>query len=134
MIEGGALIASEDGSEIYQFSDDGRHRKTLDPVTGTARQQFSFDSEGRVDSVDDGHGNVTHISRDASGRPQFIDAPFGQRTSLSYDSSDYLATVTNSVGVYGMTYHAGTRALATFTKPTGGEWSFQYSSLGQLQN
>ena len=74
------VIASNDGSELYKFSADGRHLETLDTLTQKPLYRFSHDKAGRLAKVEDLYGNVTTIERDESGIPTTIVAPYGQRT------------------------------------------------------
>ena len=47
------LVASPDGSEVYIFSDRGRHLRTLNPLTTGLIYEFGYDSAGRLISVTD---------------------------------------------------------------------------------
>lgn len=38
------IIPSADGHEVYVFSGDGRHLRTLDALTGAVRYRFGYDS------------------------------------------------------------------------------------------
>src|SRR5207247_9306010 len=45
------LVPSKDGSEVYVFSNLGRHLRTLDALTGAVKYQFAYDSNGLLASV-----------------------------------------------------------------------------------
>src|SRR5262249_58445089 len=45
------LIASEDGSEVYDFDSSGRHLRTFDAITVATRYQFSYDAAGRLIAI-----------------------------------------------------------------------------------
>jgi RHS repeat-associated protein len=92
---GGHLIASEDGSALYQFSAEGQHLQTLSALTGVTLYSFEYDSGNRLIGITDGNGLETTIERDGTGDPQSITGPFGQQTSLALDANGYLASVTN---------------------------------------
>ena len=132
---GDIFVAAADGSEIYVFTGAGRHRQTLDALTGAVRYQFTYDSAGRLASVADGDGNVTNIARDGSGNPTAIVAPFGQQTTLAVNADGYLSNIANPAGqATQLAYLTGTAAglLATLTDPGGGVHLFQYDALGRL--
>jgi YD repeat-containing protein len=91
-------IAAADGSEIYHFSRDGRHLRTIDAVTGQTLAQFSYDANGYLIRLTDLDGDVTTIERDANSVPQAILAPDGQRTTLTVNANGYLTKLTNPAG------------------------------------
>jgi YD repeat-containing protein len=118
----GISIAAEDGSELYVFTETGRHLRTLDALTGAVRFQFTYDTAGRLATIIDGDGNVTTIERNGSGNPSAIVGPFGQRTSLAVNGDGYLSRVTNPAGEAAqLAYNRGNAEglLATLTDPRG---------------
>ena len=88
-------VASEDGSEIYEFDGTGRHLRTLDALTGRPVFTFTYSPEGLLLSVTDAVGNVTQIERNGAGKVTAIVSPFGQRTTVGLDANGFLATLTN---------------------------------------
>jgi len=127
-----SFIPSEDGTELYELSGNGRHLHTLDAVTGAVRHTFAYDTAGRLSTATDGDGNVTRIERDADGKALAIVSPDGQRTGLTLDANAYLASVTSPAGETArMTYGSG-GLLATFTDPRGGTARFEYDAVGRL--
>ena len=110
-------IASEDGSELYQFDAEGRHLSTLNTLTGAVLFQFAYDARGFLTQITDGDGNVTIIERDASGNPTAIVAPFGQRTSFTLDPNGYLATISNPANETVQLAYSAEGLLETFTDP-----------------
>jgi RHS repeat-associated protein len=127
------LSPSPDGVELYVFSGAGRHKKTLDALTGALRAQFTYDSENRIVSVDDGDGNVTTVERDGTtGDPTGILAPFGQETTLTLDAHGFLASIENPANnQVGLTSTAG-GLLTQLTDPRGGLHKFTYDADGRL--
>ncbi|MGA8810307.1 MAG: RHS repeat-associated core domain-containing protein, partial [Thermoanaerobaculia bacterium] len=129
---GNMLIASEDGSQVYVFDENGRHLKTVDSETGVVIHLFGYDANGRLESVTDPDGNVTSILRDPDGKPFALVAPGGQQTALTIGSDGYLSRATNAAGeATALTYDAG-GLLETLTDPRGGLHQFTYSADGRL--
>jgi RHS repeat-associated protein len=125
-------IASEDGSELYQFDLNGRHLRTLDALTGATLYGFGYDAAGRLISITDGDNNVTAIKRDSNGDPTAIVAPFGQVTKLSVDTHGYLASITDPAGGVDQYTYSPDGLMATFTDPRTNVHHFSYDTLGRL--
>jgi RHS repeat-associated protein len=130
----GDQVPSRDGTEYYSFSS-GRHRRTVDALTGALRYKFGYGPKGYLETIEDGDGNVTTIERSpATGAPEAIISPYGQRTRLRLDPNGYLAAVTNPAHeAFEMNYTSG-GLLTRFKKPAGGENSYGYDSLGRLKS
>ena len=124
-------IASEDGSELYQFDATGRHRRTLNALTAAVRYQFAYDAQGRLTTVTDGDGNVTTVER-SGAVPSAIVAPGGQRTALTLDANGYLATVTNPAAETHTMSYSAEGLLQRFIDPLANPHSFTYDALGRL--
>jgi RHS repeat-associated protein len=125
-------IPSEDGTEVYQFSAQGRHLRTLDALTGATLYTFGYDSAGRLSSVTDRDGDVTHIERAADGTPTAIVAPFGQRTALAVDAGGHLSRITDPAGGVVQVGYAAGGLLNSFTDLLGKVSTMTYDSLGRL--
>ena len=126
------VIAAEDAGELYVFDRAGRHRQTVDALTGALRHRFVYDDAGRVLGIDDGDGNHTQVERDASGAPTAIVVPGGQRTKLTVDSAGYLSSVANPAGEATRLTYAGRGLLSVFTDPRNGVHGFTYDDAGRL--
>ncbi|HVQ00198.1 MAG TPA: RHS repeat-associated core domain-containing protein [Candidatus Thermoplasmatota archaeon] len=123
---------SNDASELYVFSTLGRHKRTLNGLTGAVIYQFGYDSAGRLTSITDGDGNMTAIERDAGDNPTAIVGPFGQRTILSLDANGYLERIANPAGeAFGFTYTVD-GLLTSTTDPRNNTSNYQYDDLGYL--
>ncbi len=129
----GEVVPAADGSEVYIFTDGGRHLRTLDALTGALRHEFAYDGSGRLASVTDGDGNVTTIERDAAGGPMAIVGPFGQVTELEVDQNGYLSRVTNPAGEAVEIAHDAGGLLANVRWPGGQVSSYNYDALGRLE-
>ena len=127
---GDISVASDDGSELYRFDAAGRHRSTVDALTGAVRFTFAYDAEARLATVTDGDGRVTRVERSASGAPAAVVSPRGERTTLSVDGNGYLASVADAAGEVRMEYAPG-GMLAAFGAP-GRLARFAYDAEGRL--
>jgi len=126
------LIASEDGTMLYQFSQAGRHIKTINTLTSATMYSFEYDSGGRLVEVRDGDSNVTAIGRDVNGKPLAIIAPGGQTTTLNINPQGYLQSVTNpALEQTSMTYTSDGQ-LKTFTDPVGNVSTMTYDEDDRL--
>jgi RHS repeat-associated protein len=128
----GLSIASEDGSEVYEFSAQGRHLRTRSALTGATLYEFFYDPAGRLEATEDGDGNTTEIERDASGAPDAIVAPFGRRTELSVDGDSFLDQVENPAAEDFVMQSSATGLLHSLTDPRGNEAEFTYDAAGRL--
>jgi RHS repeat-associated protein len=125
------VVASDDGTELYVFSPEGRHLRTLDARTKALVYSFGRDAAGRIIAVTDRGGNTTRIER-AGDRPTAIVSPYGQRTTLSIDGSGYLSAIQNPAGeVRGFGYDAN-GLMATHTDPRGFVHRFFHDGVGRL--
>jgi RHS repeat-associated protein len=124
--------ASEDGSELYLFSSDGRHLETRSTLTGSLLYLFGYDAAGRLTSVEDADSLVTTIERDTNGQPTAIVSPYGQRTELDVDSASYLVQLrTPASDTVQLAYSTGGQ-LISLTDPNGNEKTYTYDSFGRL--
>jgi RHS repeat-associated protein len=125
-------VPSEDGSELFVFTGEGRHLRTLNATTGAVRYQFGYTGAGQLVSVTDGDGRVTMVERDASGDPKAIVAPEGQRTTLAVDTNGCLASISNPVGEAHRMEYTIDGLLTTFTDPNTNSSTLSYDQLGRL--
>ncbi len=126
-------IASDDGSELYQFDQYGRHLRTRDALTGTILLTFGYDAAGRIVTITDADNNVTTVERNAQGQPTAIVGPFGQRTTLALDGAGYLSSVTDPGGNLVRLFHRSTGILDSLADARGYKHRFTYDSLGRLR-
>lgn len=129
---GDLAIASEDGSQLYQFNANGRHLATRSTLTGVMLYQSAYDLAGRLIRVTDGDGNVTTVERDGSGNPTAIVAPGGQRTTVTLDPNGYLAAITNPAGETVQLASTADGLLTSQTDPRGNTSRYAYDTLGRL--
>jgi RHS repeat-associated core domain len=128
-------VASQDGSEVYDFEWTGRHLDTRDALTDALRYQFGYNSAGVLTSITDASGLITTVERDDAGLATAIVAPNGQRTGLTMGPDGYLAAVDEPGGIHHeYTYYSDDKdgLLNTYTNPRGNSSSFSYDDLGRL--
>ena len=130
-LNGNLYITSEDGSEIYEFSN-GVHTRTLLPMTGAVLYTFGYDNFGLLTSVTDASNNVTTIQRDSSENPTAIVGPFGQKTTLAVDSNGFLSQITDPAAKSTKLTNTPAGLLTSLTDPKGNVYNFQYDSDGRL--
>ena len=125
-------VPSQDGSEIYYFSPEGRQLQTVDALTNVVRYQFSYSSSGLLTGITDVNGLVTTIARDATGAATAIVSPSGQQTTLTMGNDGLLATISNPANEStNFTYYSGD-LLATEVNPVGATHTFTYDGDGRL--
>jgi RHS repeat-associated protein len=126
------LIASEDGGELYHFDAAGRHRRTLNALTGAALYTFVYDAAGRLEAVRDGDGMTTRFERDAAGTLSGVVGPFGQRTAVAVDGNGFLSRIENAAGEAVRLEHTADGLLVGHTDPNGNPYAYRYDALGRL--
>ena len=125
------VLPSDDGRELYLFTNAGRHLRTLDALTGAVRFEFAYDADGYLVSVADGFGNVTTIERSGALATAIV-APGGQRTELAINVDGWLASAANPAAeAHTMTYTAD-GLLTSFTDPMSNVHTMTYDALGRL--
>jgi YD repeat-containing protein len=127
------LVPSEDGHEAYEFDATGRHLRTLDALTGTARYQFSYDSAGRLTNIADADGNTTQVQRDGNGNPTAIVSPDGLQTRLSLDANGFLSGIVDPANETVSMTSSPAGLLSTYTDARQNMHTFQYDASGRLQ-
>jgi RHS repeat-associated protein len=126
-------IASDDGTEVYIFDEQGKHLVTHDTLLGTVRYEFGYDAMGRLSTITDVDQQVTTIQRNASGEPTAILAPTEQSTSLTIDAEGYLWTVTNPANeTTTLLYYPNSGLLQSLEDPLGRLHEFEFNAKGRL--
>jgi hypothetical protein len=104
------VIASSDGSLLYQFDDAGRHLRTIDAITHAELLRFEYQADGRIDSVTDAEQRTTRFAYATDGGSISLTTE-GMPTVRLALTSGYLSSVVDGAG--------HTTALA-YTQPTSG--------------
>ena len=130
-VAGEIAFPSEDGRQVFYFSERGRHLRTMDVTTGDTLYAFGYVG-GRLSTITDANHDVTTILRDALGTPNKIVGPYNAENVLAF-TNGYLTEVrnpaTSPAETYAMTYENGPDAqglLKTFTNPRSKTQTFTY--------
>jgi len=126
------VVPSEDGGELYVFSSQGRHLRTLNAFTNAIVYQFNYDALGQLVQVRDGDNNLTTVERDAQGNPTGIVGPYGQRTRLSLDANGNLASIINPAGEVSQLTYTQDGLLTVLANPRNATYQFTYDDMGRL--
>jgi RHS repeat-associated protein len=125
-------IPSTNGDDLFVFTAEGRHLRTLDALTGATLLSFGYDGAGRLTSVTDDKARKTTIERDAAGNPTAIVGPYGHRTTLQTDANGYLSQVTDPIGTTVGLKSTADGLLTQLTDPRDGVHKFAYDEVGRL--
>ena len=128
---GNILIVSENGEQLYEFSPEGRHLRTLDTLTGKTRYTFTYNQDGYLVAVQDLDNDITRIERE-NNQPVAIIAPDGQRTTLTLDANGYLNSITNPANETYQLHYRADGLLAEFIDPRQNKSIYKYNELGFL--
>ncbi|HKY34627.1 MAG TPA: RHS repeat-associated core domain-containing protein [Polyangiaceae bacterium] len=127
------LIPSEDGHTLYRFDARGKHKETINAVTGVTELTFGYDEAGLLTTIQDKNGLTTTIKRDEDGSPGTIVGPFGQRTNLDI-FEEQLKSITDPLDrTVKLDYFPdGKKAglLRAVVSPEGAERTFDYDKQG----
>jgi len=124
------IIASLDGSLVYEFSKQGRHIRTLDALTRNTLYRFGYNEQGYLLTITDIEENEIEIERDTNNQPLAIISAYKQRTELGLDVNGYLNFVSNPAGeIYRLTYQDN-GLLIGFIDPVEQVATYEYDSSG----
>lgn len=127
---GELAVASEDGSEVYEFDGSGRHLRTVDALSHDTLLTFAYSDSGYLSGITDIDGNQTVIQRDTHGAPLAIVGPYGQMTTLSVDSAGFLNQLVDPAGDVTRFVSTSGGLLTGMTDPRGGHHGFGYDAYG----
>ncbi|MBT3053448.1 MAG: hypothetical protein KME69_01095 [Candidatus Thiodiazotropha sp. (ex Codakia orbicularis)] len=129
---GGIYIPSEDGEELYEFDEIGRHLRTISTMTGADLFQFQYGPSGFLEEVTDGYGNRTMVERDLGGSLAAIVSPDGQRTTVALNASGYMTSVTNPNNESYQFDYTDDGLLVSMTDPKENIAQMAYDEAGRL--
>lgn len=128
---GDISIPSSDGSQIYSFSPQGKHLKTIDSLTGENLFQFNYDTNGYLIEIIEKNGDSTKITRDANSVPKEIIAPTGQKTLLTLNQNGFLSQLSNDKQTWQINYSKD-GLMTEFINPRGYKNNFTFDNLGLI--
>ncbi|MBA6328246.1 hypothetical protein H4J46_09895 [Colwellia sp. MB02u-6] len=126
-------IPAGSGNELYFFSHNGHHLKTVDAITNAELYSFNYTDEGYLNSITDVDGKVLSIERDSSNNSTAIISTNGQRTEVFIDGNGYLTRVVNPVGEVDEFTYSAEGLMTSYIKPKGESNTYRYDGVGRLQ-
>ncbi len=133
------FVPSEDGSEVYKFTADGRHEATADATTGANLWAFTYEpATGKLATIADADGQITTVSRDQAGHViELARAGLpGTTTKVALNASGLASKVVNPAGESTTLVYATTAdkhgLLAKLIHPSGDVSTFEWDSRGRL--
>jgi RHS repeat-associated protein len=130
---GERAVGGSDGTELYIFDASGRHRRTLDTLTGTVTFRFDWDASGRLQSVTDRNGDTTEVLREPNGRFAGFKARDGQVVTASTDDRGRVASLADAAS---RTVRIGWNDAglpASWEDANGNLSQFRYDTDGRLE-
>ncbi|HSL59261.1 MAG TPA: RHS repeat-associated core domain-containing protein, partial [Acidimicrobiales bacterium] len=131
-------LAVADGRDLLVFDVAGRHRRTLDGVTGSVRMQVEHDDHGRVAawtrrgtdrslvrrgddrwSILGADGMRLDLGFDPAGRLVWAAVPGLEPVTIEYDDGDLVTSTTDARGLRSTFTHDADGRLVTLARATG---------------
>ena len=126
-------IASKDGAQLYVFSSQGVHLRTINALTNANLYEFGYNGASLLVTIRDHDDKVTTIERDEDGNPTAFVAPHGQRTELTLDANGFVSGITNPAGEVHAFEYTSDGLLTRIQKPRGNFTDIEYDAQGRLQ-
>ena len=126
------VVPAKDGSEFFVFDSAGRHKITLNGITGSEIYTFNYDNMGLLSQIKDAFNNITRIERDEQGNPTAIIAPGGQRTGLAVDEQGYLSKIICPLMKKKTLTYTSDGLLTSYSDHKENLHTFNYDELGRL--
>lgn len=128
---GDIVIASRDGRELYVFTSRGKHKDTIDAITGTLRYRFAYnDPSGRLTRITDASGRITEITRTTN--LVTLTGPDNQVTTVTLDGNGYVSAITNPDNDTTTFLSTAEGRLTHFTDAENHMTTFGYDANGRL--
>ena len=111
----------------YVFSNQMKHLRTSDLVTGAPLESIQYDGAGNIESFTDRFGNISVVTRHPDGKITSLRSPDGLVTGLTIDDANLLTGITLPDGSsYSFDYSNGS-LLTEVYDPNGNQFSHLYS-------
>lgn len=127
-------MASNDGHEVYEFNDHGKHIRTVSALTGALKTQFSYDpANGLLTEILDGNSGLTTNVVRTPGQVVF-QAPGGKNTTLTLvGTNNYLSRFTDaSAAHWDFTMRPSDGLLTRMFDSRGYQHDFEYDPSGRV--
>jgi uncharacterized repeat protein (TIGR02059 family) len=132
VLEEDLVIPAEDGNTLFIFDRTGRHKRTINALTGSDIYTFAYDDQNRLLAVKDAFSNVTSVHWDGQGNPTEIVAPGGQTTGLAVNEDGYLSSIICPLSKEINLEYTADGLLTEFTDHKGNTHLFTYDEFGRL--
>lgn len=126
------VIPDENGNELYVFDWKGRHKNTINALTGSIIYTFAYNEQGGLLEVKDAFGNAARIERDGQGNPTAIIASGGQKTYLEVNRNGYLSKISCPYKIAIDLEYTEDNLLTMFSDHKGNQYHFTYDKFGRL--
>jgi YD repeat-containing protein len=114
----------------FQLAENGSTFVLADP---RSQRLHTFDAEGRLTKIEDGHGNAHTLTYDGNGRLANVSDGLGRTLTLTYDAGGKLMTVSD--GNRSVQYvHDADGNLVSVTDPLNRTTSYSYAAGGLLSS
>lgn len=123
------IATNESGSEVYFFSNQGQHLKTVDSLTGNSIFNFQY-NVNKLIGVTDRFNNITQINSTSSGAK--IISPYGHLTSVQFDQNGWVSSISNPNSETYQMKSSNLGLLLNYKKPIGRVSIHTYDSNGLL--
>jgi RHS repeat-associated protein len=125
-------IASSNGQALYVFDGTGRHRRTLNTLTGNNIYEFGYDGTNQLVKVTDAWGSITSIERNGSGQATTIIAHTGERTTLRMNNDNMLSAMIRENNDEVTAEYATGGLLTRFVDAAGQFSEYTYDASGRV--
>ncbi len=124
-------VASPDGESLITYDGDGRPATVHDTLTGATTATYSYDAQGRLQTVTTDAGTLT-VMRDSNGNPTGMVAPTGYTTQLTTDAQGHLASLTDPSSGQTTKLTTTDDGMLTEVDVPDGKHTFTYGDGGYL--
>ncbi|MBI2471531.1 MAG: RHS repeat protein [Planctomycetes bacterium] len=142
-----ALITDGDGGDItfYQTSPNvfeamtGEYSTLTKTDSGFAWEKkekitYSFNLEGKLQSIKDKNNNTNSLSYDADGRLKTITDTAGRNYNFTYDTNNHITSIADTTGRTVIYEYDSNSNLAKITDPAGVVTTYEYNDTSDVHN
>ncbi len=119
------------GGNVLLFDTDGQLQSIRNLYTKETKTIFGYDNMGRLTTITDMYGQISHINRDPNGTVMSIVTSRGQRTYLSVDDNgDLLEVQYEDTASYAFEYER--HLMIVETEPKGNRFLHFFDDAGNV--